>query len=235
MDFAILHEYGPAIWSGLCLSIRLALAALCLAIVLGLAGASAKLARQWPALRFVAASYTTLIRSVPDLLTMLLLYYSLQMGLNQLTDALHWEQIDIDPFAAGVCTIGFIYGAYLTETFRGAFLAVPKGQMEAAIAFGMSPGQAFRRVLFPQMMRYALPGVGNIWLIMIKATALASLIGMTDLVKASQDAGKATQHVFFFIAVSAVVYLALTSVSTVVLFGLERRFAAGFEARGHRA
>ena len=109
-----------------------------------------------------------------------------------LTDLLGWDQIDIDPFLAGILVLGFIYGAYFTETFRGAFLSVPRGQLEAGAAYGMTPWQTFSRIMFPQMMRFALPGIGNNWQVMVKATALVSIIGLADVVKASQDAGKGT-------------------------------------------
>lgn len=111
-----------------------------------------------PSLALVFEGYTTLIRGVPDLVLMLLIFYGLQIALNSVTDALGMAQFDIDPMIAGIITLGFIYGAYFTETFRGAYLAVPKGHIEAATAFGFSGGQTFRRILFPAMMRYALPG-----------------------------------------------------------------------------
>src|SRR5262249_35528121 len=153
---------------GTWITIKLASLSTAAAMSIGLVGASAKLSRS-PLLRGVATVYTTLIRSVPDLVIMLLLYYSLQILLNRITDWLLADQIDIDPFAAGVATLSFIYGAYFTETFRAAFLAVPRGQMEAAAAYGMSLWKSFRRILFPQMMRFALPGIGNNLQVVIKA------------------------------------------------------------------
>ncbi len=108
---------------------------------------------------------------------MLLIFYGLQIALNVVTDSLGIDQIDIDPMVAGIITLGFIYGAYFTETFRGAFMAVPKGHIEAATAFGFTHGQTFRRIMFPAMMRYALPGIGNNWQVILKATALVSLLG----------------------------------------------------------
>jgi len=136
-------------------------------------------------------------------------------------------QIDINPFVAGVITLAFIYGAYFTETFRGAFQSVPTGQIEAAMAYGMTPWQVFRRVLFPQMMRFALPGIGNNWQVLIKATALVSIIGLTDIVKITQDAGRSTMQLFFFSIVAAAIYLAITTVSNLILMWLERRYSAG--------
>ncbi|MFL6535385.1 MAG: ABC transporter permease, partial [Pseudomonas sp.] len=190
------------------------------------AGASAKLSgKQW--LRMPAQLYTTLIRGVPDLVLMLLIFYSLQTWLTMITIALGWDYIEINPFAAGILTLGFIYGAYFTETFRGAMLAVPRGQLEAATAYGLSRAQRFRLVIFPQMMRFALPGLGNNWMVILKATALVSIIGLADLVKAAQDAGKSTYQLFFFLMLAALAYLVITSVSNVALRHLERRYATG--------
>ncbi|MCZ3009647.1 ABC transporter permease [Acinetobacter baumannii] len=218
--------YGPLLLSGTWMTIQLALLSLLLSIIIGLIGASSKLSNI-KALRYIATAYTTLIRSVPDLVIMLLLFYSLQLGLNQITEALQMDQIDINPFVAGVVTLAFIYGAYFTETFRGAFQSVPRGQIEAAMAYGMTPWQVFHRVLFPQMMRFALPGIGNNWQVLIKATALVSIIGLTDIVKITQDAGRSTMQLFFFSIVAAAIYLAITTVSNLILIWLERHYSAG--------
>ncbi len=221
-----LSGYGPLLLSGTWMTIQLALLSLLLSVIIGLIGASSKLSNI-KALRYIATAYTTLIRSVPDLVIMLLLFYSLQLGLNQITEALQMDQIDINPFVASVITLAFIYGAYFTETFRGAFQSVSTGQIEAAKAYGMTPWQVFRRVLFPQMMRFALPGIGNNWQVLIKATALVSIIGLTDIVKITQDAGRSTMQLFFFSIVAAAIYLAITTVSNLILMWLERRYSAG--------
>ncbi|WP_284084020.1 ABC transporter permease [Acinetobacter nosocomialis] len=218
--------YGPLLLSGTWMTIQLALLSLLLSVIIGLIGASSKLSNI-KALRYIATGYTTLIRSVPDLVIMLLLFYSLQLGLNQITEALQMDQIDINPFVAGVITLAFIYGAYFTETFRGAFQSVPRGQIEAAMAYGMTPWQVFHRVLFPQMMRFALPGIGNNWQVLIKATALVSIIGLTDIVKITQDAGRSTMQLFFFSIVAAAIYLVITTVSNLILMWLERHYSAG--------
>ncbi|MDF0626792.1 ABC transporter permease [Acinetobacter nosocomialis] len=218
--------YGPLLLSGTWITIQLALLSLLLSVIIGLIGASSKLSNI-KALRYIATAYTTLIRSVPDLVIMLLLFYSLQLGLNQITEALQMDQIDINPFVAGVITLAFIYGAYFTETFRGAFQSVPRGQIEAAMAYGMTPWQVFHRVLFPQMMRFALPGIGNNWQVLIKATALVSIIGLTDIVKITQDAGRSTMQLFFFSIVAAAIYLVITTVSNLILMWLERHYSAG--------
>ena len=229
-----LEGYGRQFWEGATETIELALLSLCLAFIIGLIGAAAKLSsNRW--LSIPAGVYTTLIRGVPDLVLMLLLFYSFQDGLNRITDALSQAQIDIDPFSAGVCVLGFIYGAYFTETFRGAVLAVPKGQLDAANAFGLNPWRVFRRILFPQMMRFALPGISNNWQVILKATALVSIIGLHELVSAAQEASTGTSskgayHAFIFLAVAALIYLVLTTVSNVVFAILEKRYSIGIRS-----
>ena len=221
-----LDGFGPIILEGTVVTLELAGLALLVSCVLGLGGAGAKLSSN-PLFKGIATVYTTLIRGVPDLVLMLLIFYSLQIGMNHITESLGMEQINLDPFVSGVFTLGFIYGAYFTETFRGAFLSVPKGQIEAGIAYGMSNWQTFVRIQFPQVMRFALPGISNNWQVMLKATALVSIIGLSDVVKASIDAGKSTYKVFFFTIVAGAIYLLLTTVSSLVLMWLERRYSTG--------
>ena len=221
-----LQGYGPLILAGTWQTVKLSVLSLVLSFLLGLLGAAAKLSKNRVA-HGAGTVYTTLIRGVPDLVLMLLLFYSLQIWLNDLTDMLGWDQIDIDPFVAGVIVLGFIYGAYFTETFRGAFLAVPRGQLEAGYAYGMSGARVFARILFPQMMRFALPGIGNNWQVLVKSTALVSIIGLADVVKASQDAGKGTLRFFFFTLLAGAIYLVITTVSNFVLMYLDKRYSTG--------
>ncbi|ANC41325.1 MAG: histidine ABC transporter permease HisQ [Hafnia alvei] len=222
----MLQGYSQLILNGALVTLELAVSSVLLAVAIGLIGAAAKLSRS-PVLATIFEGYTTLIRGVPDLVLMLLIFYGLQMMLNQLTDLLGWSQFNIDPLVAGVITLGFIYGAYFTETFRGAFMAVPKGQIEAATSLGFSSSKIFRRILFPAMMRYALPGIGNNWQVILKATALVSLLGLDDLVKATQIAGKGTWQPFYFAIVAGVIYLLFTTLSNGVLLLLEKRYSAG--------
>jgi len=227
-----LAGYGPQILAGTVTTLELSILSLIVSFIIGLLGASAKLSKN-RIVSGIATVYTTLIRGVPDLVLMLLIFYSLQIWINDFTDYLNNLQstydieISLDPFTSGVITLGFIYGAYFTETFRGAFMAVPKGQMEAARAFGMKPSKVFRRILFPQMMRYALPGLGNNWQVILKATALVSLIGLTDVIKASQNAGEGTFRTFYFMTIAGLVYLFLTTISNGVLILLARKYAVG--------
>ncbi|HEY0209821.1 histidine ABC transporter permease HisQ [Acerihabitans sp.] len=222
----MLYGYSQLIINGALVTLELALTSVVLSVIIGLIGAGAKLSRS-RTLAGLFDGYTTLIRGVPDLVLMLLIFYGLQIALNSLTEAIGMEQIDIDPMAAGIITLGFIYGAYFTETFRGAFMAVPRGQIEAATAFGFSSAQIFRRIMFPAMMRFALPGIGNNWQVILKATALVSLLGLNDVVKATQLAGKGTYQPFYFAIVAGVVYLIFTTASNGVLLWLTRRYSMG--------
>lgn len=226
-----LHGFGSIIWDGTLVTLELAVLSLLLAFLIGLIGAGAKLSSN-PLLSGVSTLYTTLIRGVPDLVLMLLIFFGIQIIANSIGDWLYAQYdvewyVNIDEFTAAVMTIGFIFGAYMGETFRGAFLAVERGQLEAARAFGMSGGQVFRRVLFPQMMRHALPGIGNNWQVLIKTTALASVIGLTDMVKLAKEAAGAVHEPFTFFIPVILVYLALTTVSEIGLYYLMRYYSAG--------
>jgi arginine/ornithine transport system permease protein len=228
-----LGGYGWALLDGTQLTIAAALLSLLVAVGLGAAGALAKTSRSLVA-QGVAGVYTTIIRGVPDLVLMLLIFYGGQIAVNQIGEAMGYEgYIDVSPFVAGVLTLGFIYGAYMTETFRGAILAVPPGQLEAGQAFGMSRWQVFREILLPQTIRYALPGFGNNWLVLLKATALLSVISLADLLFVASKAGGSTRQPFTFIMAAALIYLALTTVSTVLLAWAERRAERPYRRPDH--
>ena len=222
----MLHGYGASLLAGALLTLSVALGSLLIAALLGVAGASAKLSRN-RFLRLLAQVYTTAIRGVPDLIMMFLIYYGGQIALNKLADRFGWGGLTIDPFVAGTLTIGFIFGAYMTEIFRGAFLAVPSGQGEAAFAYGMSRRKAFLRIVGPQMLRHALAPLSNTWLVMVKSTAIVSLIGLSDLMQRASSAGSTTQQPFLFLSAAGAMYLAFTSVSELLFAWLRRRCAAG--------
>ena len=223
-----LQGFGPLLLQGTWMTLQLAFLSLGLSLLLGLIGASAKLS-SLRLLRIPATLYTTLIRSVPDLVLILLIFYTLQLWLNDLTELLGWDYVEINPFMAGVITLGFIYGAYFTENFRAAILSVPRGQLEAATAYGLSRMQRFQLVLFPQLMRFALPGLGNNWLVLLKSTALVSIIGLSDLVKAAQNAGKTTNEPLYFLLLAGLVYLLITTLSNRLFKVLERRYNTGIK------
>lgn len=219
--------YYGSILNGALLTVGVSLAALVVAVVLGLLGAAAKLSGR-RALVAAATLYTTVIRGIPELVLMLLVFYGGSIGINKLLELSGTgATLDINPFGAGVMTLGFIYGAYMTETFRGAILAIPRGQFEAATAFGMSPLQVFLRVAAPQMVRYALPGFTNNWLVLIKATALVSLIGLHEMTYLAKQASAATRSPFAFFLFTAALFLLYTWISLQVLHRLHARYSLG--------
>jgi arginine/ornithine transport system permease protein len=222
-----MQSYFLVILQGALLTVGGSLGALAVAVILGLAGAAAKLSGR-PLLVALGSVYTTIIRGIPDLVLMLLVFYGGTIGLNTLLEKMGSEAtIDIEPFAAGVITIGFIYGAYMTETFRGAILSIPKGQMEAAWAFGMGRPQTFLRITLPQMVRYALPGFINNWLVLIKSTALVSLIGLQEMTYLAKQASAATRSPFIFFLFTGALFLIYTWISLVALKKLNARYSLG--------
>ena len=220
-------EYRYLLLSGTVVTVQLAVGSLILSVALGLAGAAAKLAHNPISNRF-ASAYTTLVRGVPDLVLMMLLFYGGQQIVNELgTVTGWWDYLEIDQFTAGIGSIGFVFGAYMTETFRGAILAIPRGQIEAGISCGMTNLTIFRRITWPQMVRHALPGFTNNWLVLIKATALVSVIGLHDVVWNASTAGRSVREPFTFMFAVLLIYLALTAISDIGLRWLDRRYSAG--------
>ncbi|MCA6060054.1 ABC transporter permease subunit [Thalassolituus sp. ST750PaO-4] len=228
-----LQGFGHLLLSGALMTIQLALASLAIGLVIGLLGAAAKLSPS-PFLRIPATLYTTLVRGVPELLLVLTLYY----GGAQL---LMWgasffgydEYIEVGAFAAGVAALAIAFGAYATEVFRMAMLEVPKGQWESAQSMGMSRGQTFFRIIFPQVWRLAIPGLGNLFQVLLKDTALVSVIGLNELMRQASVGSAATKHPFDFYLAAAILYLALTLLATLVTEILERLSKP--ELRGRRA
>jgi arginine/ornithine transport system permease protein len=222
----VVIDYLPLILKGMLLTIEMALLSLLIAVALGMIGALSKLSKSRIA-RGVAGVYTTIIRGIPDLVLMTLIFFGGQILVNNIGEKLEWEYIDVNPFFAGVITIGFIFGAYMTESFRGGILAVSRGEIEAGYAFGMTPIQVFLRITFPAMVRHALPGFGNNWLVLTKTTALVSVIGLQDLVYNANLAGGSTRKPFTFFLVAALLYLVITGVSDVGLRWLDKRYSVG--------
>jgi His/Glu/Gln/Arg/opine family amino acid ABC transporter permease subunit len=198
-----------------------------IATAMGMIGALGKLSRmRWA--RSLADLYTTVIRGVPELVLLLLIYYGGTVLLQYLASLLgHEEPIDINAFVAGVVVIGFIYGAYATEVFRGAFQAVPKGQIEAAMACGMNRRQIFWRIRLPQVWRFAIPGLGNVWLVLLKATSLMSIIGVEELTRKADLAKAPTREPFTFFISAAFIYLVFTAISDFGRHWAEKRANVG--------
>ncbi|MFK8332875.1 ABC transporter permease [Pseudomonas sp. BJa5] len=226
----MLKGYGAVILDGVWLTLQLALSSMALAIVLGLIGVALRLSPvRW--LAWLGDLYATVIRGIPDLVLILLIFYGGQDLLNRIAPLLgHDDYIDLNPLMAGIGTLGFIFGAYLSETFRGAFMAIPKGQAEAGMAYGMSNLQIFFRVMVPQMIRLAIPGFTNNWLVLTKATALISVVGLQDMMFKAKQAADATREPFTFFLAVAALYLVITSVSLLALRYLEKRYSVGVKA-----
>jgi len=220
-------SYSPFILRGVGVTVALSVCSIVVAVFLGLAGAMASISKN-PVAKRIASSYTTVVRGIPDLVFMLLLYYGGQVALNHLGDATGlWSFVELNQFGAGVVAIGIIFGAYMSETFRGAYLAIPSGMIEAGVSLGMSRITLFRRIVWPQLVRYALPGFTNNWLTLMKTTALVSVIGLEDVVYNGFAAGRATREPFTFMLIALAVYLFLTVMSDIGLRMLERRYTRG--------
>jgi His/Glu/Gln/Arg/opine family amino acid ABC transporter permease subunit len=223
----LILEYQSQLVDGTLMTIRLALTSLVIALAFGLLGAWAKLSSSRLAQR-LAGIYTTIVRGVPDLVLIMLVFFGGQVTLNNIGAMTGlWGYVEVSQFAAGACTIGVIFGAYFTETFRGAIMAIPRGQIEAGISCGMRKSLIFRHIIWPQMVRFALPGFTNNWLVQLKTTALVSVIGLQDLVYNAFTAGRSTGQLFTFMAAAFVIYLVLTGISDLTLRALERRYSRG--------
>lgn len=208
-----LQGYGWLLLEGVRLTLIVSLASMACALVLGLGAAVGKLSHLAP-LRFLLEVYTTIIRGVPELVLLLLVYYGFPTLIQDTAaDFGMLVRLSINPFAAGIGTLTIIYGAFACEVFRAAYLAVPVGQREAAEALGLAPFLTFRKVLLPQMIRYALPGLGNLWMVLVKATALISIIQLPELMRSADVAARATRMPFTFFLMACVFYLVITLIS----------------------
>ncbi|GFM57638.1 ABC transporter permease [Pseudomonas cichorii] len=209
------------------MTVQLALSALCLGLILGLLGALAKTSPYKP-LQWLGGTYSTLVRGIPELLWVLLIYFGTVNGMRALGEMLGIPGLELNAFAAGVIALGLCFGAYATEVFRGAILAIPKGHREAGLALGISRSRILFKLILPQMWRIALPGLGNLFMILMKDTALVSVIGLEEIMRHSQIAVSVTKEAFVFYLVAAFMYLGLTILAMIGMHFLEKRAARGF-------
>ncbi len=220
--------FGSTGWGALLLvaaGVTLAVTAAALAIgaVLGAMVAAAKLSGS-VLLRALGSAYTTIFRGIPELLIIYLIYFGGSSAVTAIGQALGYEGfLGLPSFIAGALAVGIISGSYQAEVFRGAYLAVARGELEAASAIGMSRALRFRRIVMPQVMRYALPGIGNVWQLSLKDSALISVTGLAELMRTSQVAAGSTRQYFLFFVVGGALYLILTSLSDQVFDRAERR------------
>lgn len=216
-----LQGFGHLLLSGAWVTIKLALISLAFGLVFGLLGASAKMSRFKP-FNYMAEFYTSVIRGLPELLSIMFIYFGGTMILGAIFEQFGYQEgVDISPFWAGVMALSIAFGAYATETFRMAFQEIPQGQREAAQAIGLNNLQILWRIILPQMWRIALPGLGNLFLVLLKDTALVSVVGLEDLMRHAKSAATSTQSPFTFYMAAALIYLAMTVVITGVIMALE--------------
>ncbi|WP_416422014.1 ABC transporter permease subunit [Pseudomonas sp. App30] len=205
--------WGMALLKAAAMTLLLTLAALLIGALVGSLVAAAKLSRQ-RSVRYLGDAYSILFRGIPELLVIYLFYFG---GASVVSAINHWfggqGYVDVPPFLVGAIAVGLISASYQAEVYRGAFIAVAKGELEAALAIGMTRGMRIRRVLIPQIWRYALPGLGNVWQMSLKDSALISVIGLVELMRASQVAAGSTRQYFTFYIVGGACYLILTGLS----------------------
>lgn len=224
-----LQGFGHLLIEGAWVTIQLALCSLFVGLLLGLLGAAAKLSSSKIA-NAIGNGYTLFVRGMPELLLVLTIFFGSSALLMAIASLFGYDEyIELSPFVAGVAALSIAFGAYATEVFRGAMQEIPKGQREAAVALGMTAFQTFRRITLPQVWRLALPGLGNLFLVLLKDTALVSVIGLNELMRQASVAVGYTKEPFTFYLAAAMVYLLLTCISMLGLHLLERHANRGYQ------
>ena len=225
-----LQGFGDQLLFGTLMTLRVALGGLLLGLLLGVIGAALKLSRSRIAYG-IGAAYTTVIRGLPELLVVLIIYFGSAGMLTRIAGWFgHQEYVELSPLVAGIIALGVAFGAYATEVFRGAIQAIPAGQSEAALACGMTGRQTFFRIVLPQAWRVAIPGLGNLFQVLLKDTSLISVVGLEEIMRKSQIAISNTKEPFTFYFVAALIYLTIT---VIVMFG--QRYAERWAGRGVRS
>ena len=221
-----LISFGPDGWGdeiarGVLVTVSLALASLPVGLVLGFLIALAKNSGE-PSLRAAANVYTTIFRGLPELLTLFLVYYGGQMLLNEIARIfVTGATVDVNSFIAGMVALSLVFSSYASEAFLSAFRGIKQGQYEGGYALGLSRSLTMRLVIVPQLIRLALPALGNLWLILLKETALVSAIGLEDLLRWAGIAARVTKEPFLFFGGACVIYLILAIISSAGLTRIE--------------
>ncbi|MBA3661712.1 MAG: ABC transporter permease subunit [Gammaproteobacteria bacterium] len=193
---------------GTVLTLQLALSAFVIGSLLGLFAAFLE-ASSNRFLRRLTSFFIFILRALPEILILFFIYFGLTTGLSEISQG----YINISPFIAGCSTLSLIFSAYASQVFRSAFLSIHEGQLHAAQAFGFTTAQVFLKIKIPQAFRHALPGLGNLWLVLIKDTAIVTLIGLSDLMNQARMAAASTQDPFTFYFIAACIYLLITTIS----------------------
>ena len=221
--YLTLLSWGPEGWlddiaHGVFITVALAAATLPLGLLIGFFVALAKQSNE-PSLRLAGNVYTTIFRGLPELLTLFIVYYGAQIGLQIVFRYFNPDaEIDVNSFVSGIVALGVVFSSYASEVFLSAFRAIPSGQYEGGFAIGLTNGQTLRLVVLPQLIRMALPGLANLWLILLKDTALVSAIGLSDTLRQTGIAARVTRESFLFFGVACLIYLVLAIISS---FGIK--------------
>lgn len=218
--------WGSVLLHGLVNSLAVAFGGYFLGLLIGICGAFGKLYGD-AVTRDLLECYTTLIRAVPELVLIVLLFYAGSDIANRILAFVGFKPIDINGMVAGIMVIGIVQGAYSTEVLRGAIKAIPHGQIEAGRSYGMAPWLLLRRITMPAMLPHAIPGLSNLWLIATKDTALLAVVGFMELTLATRQAGGATKAYFLFFSAAGMLYLAVTLLSNIFIRIIERRAYRG--------
>jgi octopine/nopaline transport system permease protein len=217
------NGWGALLLVATLMTLAVTATALLIGAVLGTLVATAKLSGN-VLLVGLGNVYTTVFRGVPELLIIYLIYFGGSSAVTAVGQWLGYEGfLGLPSFAAGALAVGIISGSYQAEVYRGAYLAIAKGELEAASAIGMNRMLRLRRVVMPQVLRYAIPGLGNVWQLTLKDSALISVTGLAELMRTSQVAAGSTRQYFLFYIVGGILYLLLTSFSDRVFNRAERR------------
>lgn len=222
-----LLSFGPDGWGddiayGVFITISLACATLPIGLTIGFLVALAKQSQQ-PSLRLAGNIYTTIFRGLPELLTLFLVFYGAQIGIQNVVKLFSPDAVvEVNSFVAGMIALGVVFSSYSSEVFLSAFRAIPGGQYEGGYSIGLSKGKTMRLVILPQLIRIALPGLANLWLILLKDTALVSAIGLSDILRQSGIAARVTKDAFLFFGVACLVYLVLAIISSFGINAIER-------------
>jgi len=226
--YLTLLSWGPEGWGddiahGVFITVSLALATLPFGLLMGFIIALAKQSQE-PTLRIAGNIYTTVFRGMPELLTLFMIFFGFQLGLQAAAQYFFGPQatVDVNSFVAGMIALGVVFSSYASEVFLSAFRAIPRGQYEGGYAIGLPYGKTMRLVVLPQLIRIALPGLSNLWLILLKDTSLVSAIGLSDLTRKAYEGSRVAKEPFLFFSVACLLYLVLAIISSYGIGAIER-------------
>ncbi|RAH99387.1 ABC transporter permease [Acuticoccus sediminis] len=232
MDNLSLLSFGPDGWgdellAGLKITLALAFVTAPLALITGFLLALARRSDR-PLLRIPATIFSTVFKGLPELITLFIVYYGVALLLRWFVALFSDAYVTMPAFLSGVIALGAVSASFASEVFMAALGGIPRGQIEAAHALGLGRWATLRKVMIPQVMRLALPGLSNLWLVLLKDTALVSVLALPDLLRRTFIAVGATKEPFFFFAVAMIIYFAISMVSSGILALLEARYSRGY-------